>query len=138
PTQYVPKDWQPLSLRVLKAAFAVAVPPTAKIDMTADRGEEKEFTAAWPGKTITLAAHAVHRPGLPTSDPTGAAAGSEVAHYLEVKGLTQDGSITDAPNLGASKGKQFRAKPNADFKGSAVYRLWVVNEARLVMSVTGP
>jgi hypothetical protein len=138
PAQYVPKDWQPLSLRVQKATFGVAVPPAAKIDMTADRAEEKEFTAAWPGKVVTLGAHAVFRPGLPTSDPTGAAAGTEVAHYLEIKGLTQDGSITDAPKLGPSLGKQFRAKPNADFKGTAIYRLWVVNEARLVMSVTGP
>ena len=116
----------------------MAVPPAAKIDMTADRPEEKEFTAAWPGKGLTLGADAVFRPGLPTSDPTGAAAGTEVAHYLEVKGLTQDGSITDAPKLGASLGKQFRAKPSADFKGTALYRLWVVNEARFVMSVSGP
>ena len=138
PAQYVPKDWSPIALQVQKARFGVAIPPNARLDTTADRAEEKEFAAVWPGKNITLGAHAIYRPGLPTSDPGGAAAGTEVAHYLELKGLTQDGSITDAPALGGSKGKQFRAKPAADFKGTAVYRLWVVNEARLVLSVVGP
>jgi hypothetical protein len=138
PNQYVPKDWQPISLQAQKATLGVAIPPTARVDMTADRAEEKEFSAAWPAKNITLGAHALFRPGMPTSDPTGAAAAAEIAHYLEIKGLTQDGSITDAPKLGGSLGKQFRAKPSPDFKGAAVYRLWVVHEARMVLSVTGP
>jgi hypothetical protein len=138
PNQYVPKDWQPISLRAQKATLGVAIPPTARVDMTADRAEEKEFSAAWPAKNITLGAHALYRPGLPPSDPTGAVAKDEIAHYLEIKGLTQDGSITDAPKLGESLGKQFRAKPSPDFKGTAIYRLWVAHEARLVLSVTGP
>jgi hypothetical protein len=138
PSQYVPKDWQPITLRVQKANFGVAIPPSARIDQTADRAEEKDFTAVWPSKNITVGAHALYRPGLATSDPTGAAAGSEVTQYLEIKGLTRDGSITDAPKLGPSLGKQFRAKPSPDFKGTAIYRLWVVNEARFVMSVVGP
>jgi hypothetical protein len=138
PGQYVPKDWTPLSLRLLKAGFGVAMPPNSKIDSTIDRPEEKEFAGTWPGKNIMLGAHAVYRPGLPTADPTGAEADKEVKRYLELKNLTQDGSIVDAPALGTSKGKQFRAKPTPDFKGTAVYRLWVVNEARLVVSVVGP
>jgi Protein of unknown function (DUF1559) len=136
--QYVPKNWQPISLSVQKATFAVAIPPDARVDMTADRSEEKEFTAVCPGKNFTVGGHAVYRPGLPASDPAGAAASKEITHYLELKGYTQDGSITDAPKLGASVGKQFRAKLNAGFKGTAIFRLWIVNEARLVMSVTAP
>jgi hypothetical protein len=137
PPQYLPKDWQPISLRILKATFGVAIPPTARVDTTADRSEEKQFTAVWPGKNVVLGAHASHRPGLPTSDPTGAAAEAEIAHYADIQLLTRDGSVTDAPLLGPSKGKQFRVK-TADPKQTAIYRLWVVHEARLVLSVTGP
>jgi len=137
--QYMPKDWQPISLRVMKAAFGVAMPP-GKIDATVDQSADKAFSGSWPGKNLTLAAHATYRPGQPTADPTGAAAEAEVAHYLDVVGLERDGSVTDAPNLGPSKGKQFRARPKntPDAKATTLYRLWVVHEARLVLSVTGP
>jgi Protein of unknown function (DUF1559) len=135
--QYMPKDWQPLALRAQRAAFGVAMPP-GKIDEKVNLPENKDFSCLWPGKNITLGAHATFRPGQPPSDPTGAAAEAEVAHYLDTSGITRDGSITDAPLLGVSKGKQFRGKPTKDFNGTAIYRLWIVNEARLVLSAIGP
>jgi len=57
---------------------------------------------------------------------------------MDLHSLVPEGPMTDAPNLGPSKGKQFRAKPNKDFKGTIIYRVWVVYGARLVMSVEGP
>jgi hypothetical protein len=136
PPAYVPKDWQPVGLRVLKATFGVAM-PQGRIDSVAEHPWESAFTGQWAGKGITFAAEARHRAGLPAADPSGAAAQAEVAHYLNLNGLTQDGSIVDAPNLGPSKGKEFRAKAR-DAKGSVLYRLWVVNGARFVMSASGP
>lgn len=136
PSQYLPKDWTPIMLRTRKATFGVGVPGTAKIDMTADRAEEREFTAVWPGKNITLGAHAVYRPDLPAADANGAAAATEVTRYMELKGLTQDGSVINGPKLGASTSKQFRVKPAAG--GTAIYTVWVVNDCRLVLSATGP
>jgi len=135
--QYMPKDWQPIALRVRKAAFGVAMPP-GKIDQKSDQPENRDFSGMWPGKNITLGAHATYLPGQPPSDPTGAAAEAEIAHYIDLNGITRDGSITDAPMLGVSKGKQFRGKPAKDFKGTAIYRLWIVNESRLVLSAVGP
>jgi hypothetical protein len=135
PPAYVPKDWQPIGVRILKATFGVAMPP-GKIDQTAEQRYEAAFFGQWAAKGLKLGAEARYRPGLPTSDPTGAAAQAEVAHYLDLHGLAQDGSITDAPNLGPSKGKEFRAKAR-DAKSAALYRLWVVHEARFVLSAEG-
>jgi len=135
---YTPKDWQPIGLRVFGASFGVAMPP-GRTDSSADRNEEKEFTGLWPAKNLTLGAFARSRPGLPATDPNGEAAAKEVERFLEVKGLSQDGSISDAPTLGGSKGKEFRAKSDRDAKTPAtLYRLWVVHGARFVMSVSGP
>jgi Protein of unknown function (DUF1559) len=134
---YVPKDWQPHGLRVFGASFGVAM-PTGRGDTSADRNEEKEFTGQWPAKNLTLGAFARSRPGLPATDPNGEAALKEVERFLEVKSLTQDGSISDAPALGGSKGKEFRAKSDRDAKAPpTLYRLWVVHGARFVMSVSG-
>ncbi|HEX3152747.1 MAG TPA: DUF1559 domain-containing protein [Gemmataceae bacterium] len=135
--QYTPKDWQPIALRVHRAVFGVAMPP-GKVDQRFNLPENKDFSCAYPGKNITFSAHAISMPGLPSSDPTGAAAEAQVAHYVDTNNITRDGSITDAPMLGASKGKQFRGKPTKDFAGTAIYRLWVVHESRLVLSAIGP
>jgi hypothetical protein len=122
---------------VLRATFSVAMPP-GKSDVTAEHPWEKEFSGVWTGKDITLTVNARHIHGLPQSDPTGASAQSEVARFLDLYHLDQDGSIADAPNLGPSKGKEFRAKPNKDFKGAMIYRLWVVHGSRFIMRVSGP
>lgn len=136
---YVPKDWEGFSVRVLKSTFGVAM-PRGKTDVTAEFPWEKGFTGQWTAKNMTLRADARHVFGLPTSDPSGAAAQAEVARYLEKEGLNLDGSITDAPNLEQSKGKQFRAKSRVAKDSNTVnlYRLWVVNGARYVLGVTGP
>ena len=114
--QYMPKDWQPISLRVHRSAFGVAMPP-GKIDATADLPENKAFTANWPGKNITLGAQATYRPGQPTSDPAGAAAQAEVALFLDVAGLTRDGSITDAPILGRARASSSGPNPTPSSRG---------------------
>jgi len=139
PPGYMPKDWEGFSVRVLKATFGVAM-PRGSTDETANFPWEKGFTGQWAAKNLTLRADARHVFGLPASDPSGAAAQGEVARYLEKEGLNLDGSISDAPNLGQSKGKQFRAKSRAAKDATTVnlYRLWVSNGARFVMSVTGP
>ncbi|MBO0700676.1 MAG: DUF1559 domain-containing protein, partial [Zavarzinella sp.] len=135
PPAYVPKDWQPIGVRILNATFGVAMPP-GKIDQTADQRYEAAFAGPWAAKGLKLGVEARYRPGLPTSDPSGTAAQTEVAHYLDLHGLTQEGGITDAPNLGPSKGKQFLAKAR-DAKSATLYRLWVVHEARFVLSAEG-
>ncbi len=134
---YVPKDWEGLSVRVLKATFGVAM-PRGKTDVTAEHPWEKNFTGNWAAKNITLGVDARHIYGLPASDPSGAAADAETKQYLDAKGLILDGSVSDAPKLGPSKGKQFRAKPEKNYKGTILCRLWVLHNARFVMTVTGP
>ena len=134
---YVPKDWEGLSVRVLKATFGVAM-PRGKTDVVAEHPWEKGFTGKWAAKNLTLGVDARHIYGLPDSDASGAAAEAEAKRYLDLKGLSLDGSFSDAPKLGPSKGKQFRAKPDKNFKGTILYRLWVVHNARFVMSVTAP
>jgi hypothetical protein len=135
---YVPKDWEGFSVRVLKATFGVAM-PRGRTDEVANFPWEKGFTGQWNAKNVKLGVEARHIFGLPASDPSGSAAQAEVARYLEKEGLNLDGSISDAPNLEQSKGKQFRAKPRADKDSKSVnlYRLWVVQGARFVMSVSG-
>src|SRR5262249_2920268 len=129
--------WQTMSARVIGARVGVAL-PAGRTDTISDRPEERAFTSAWSAKNITLGAFVTHKPGLPDSDPGGTAAQAEIAKFLEIRGLTQGGSITDPPNLNGSKGKQSPAKPNAEFKGMGLYRIWVVHSARVVLSAVGP
>ena len=138
PPSYMPKDWQPLGLRVFGASYSVGMPP-GRIDSVTDRNEEKHFTAQWTAKKLTLGAYARSRPGLPASDPDGSIAAGEIERFLSVHSLSQDGSISDAPTLNGSKGKEFRAKPDRDPGAPAqLFRLWVVNGARFALSVGGP
>ena len=137
PPSYLPKGWEGLSVRVLGATFGVAMPP-GKSDVIADHPWEKGFTGVWTGKNITLGVNARHIFGLPGSDPSVLPRKRRSLRYLDLHGMQQDGSIKDAPLLGTSKGKEFRAKPDKDFKGTIIYRLWVIHGARFMMSVTGP
>ncbi len=132
---YVPKDWQPLSVRIIRSTFGVAIPPGAT-DETANTAWEKSFTGKWSAKNLTLGVSARHIPGLAQTDPTGAAAAAEAQYFMDKEVLHLEGSITDVAMLGGSMGKEFRAKPSKDAKGITVYRLWVVNGARYVLTAT--
>ena len=135
PAGYVPKDWQPLTVRVIRSTFGVAIPAGAT-DETANTAWEKSFNGKWPEKDLTLGVSARHIFGLPPADPTGATAALEAQRYIEKEVLHIEGTMADAPMLGGSKGKQFRAKTSKDAKGITVYRVWVVNGARYVLSAT--
>lgn len=133
PTE-LPKDWQALSAQTLKATFAVGM-PRGRLDQTASLPERKAFICDAPSTRLTYGFDAVYKPGLTKVDPTGVEAEKEVQTFLAVNGLIPDGPVTDAPALSGSKGKQFKAKPNNEFKGSHLFRLWVVHENRVVASV---
>jgi hypothetical protein len=127
-------NWQTLSVQTLRATFAMNM-PRGRMDQMANLPERKTFICDSPATRLTYGFDAVFKPGLPKVDPTGAAADQEVQVFLAVNGLILDGAITDAPALSGSKGKQFKAKPNKEFKGTHLFRLWVVHENRAVASV---
>jgi hypothetical protein len=135
---YVPKEWDSLAVRILGVTFGVALPP-GPTDVTAQTPWENSFTGQWTQKKIALSVSARHIYGFPASDPSGALAQAEVTRYIDINSLSLDGSIVDAPSLGGSKGKQFRAKPikDKDSKEVSIHRLWIVNGARLVLTASG-
>jgi hypothetical protein len=127
-------NWQTQSVQTLRATFAFNM-PRGRLDMMANLPERKTLTCDAPSTRLTYGFDALYKPGLLRVDPDGSGADKEVQVFLAVNGLILDGPITDAPPLSGSKGKQFKAKPNNEFKGTHLFRLWVCHENRAVASV---
>ena len=135
---YVPKDWQPIGLRVTVRIFGVAMPP-GRTDSITDRNEEKSFTGQVAGEEPDARRVRPEPARAARVRPVRGPRPGEIERFLERPEADPGRQHRRRSELSAgSKGKEFRAKPDRDAKADpTLYRLWVVNEARFVMSVSG-
>ncbi len=133
--QDLPKDWQPLPVRVYGSRLSIGMPP-GRIESLTERDDERIYNCKAAGSGTTFAVYALHK-GYGPAEMTDQWAADEIGRFTERNGLKLDGAPAPTVNLGPAKGFEFKARPQGGDKPVYVCRQWLMNGTRFVMAVSG-